>query len=310
MIRFNREFEDSCREKFESDSKIGLLASIAPDGYPHVALISSIGVKSKTSLMWGQFSQGLSKTYLKDNPNTGFLVVSPDQYWWTGKARHSGIAVKGEDFDYFNNKPLFRYNSYCGFGAVHYGDLVDVSAGEKLPLLKVALGALKSGGLKKQVLSGKYRPAPLSSAPAAADGPEAGEPGGPEDLIRQKMPPYGIALGQALTGLKFAAYVDTDGYPRIIPALQGKPADGNTLIFSPLPYGELLRQIPSGRKAAVYMANLDLESLLLQGRWFNLEQRGSFKGSVFEIDKVYNSMLPIGGYIYPPKTLPNVYGKV
>jgi hypothetical protein len=300
MGRFNKEFEDVCRKKFESDSKIGILASIAPDGYPHMALITSISVKSKTSLMWGQFSQGLSKAYLKDNPNTGFLVISPDQYWWTGKARHSGSVVKGEDFDYFNNKPLFRYNSYCGFGAIHYGDLVDVSAGEKLPLLRIALGALKSGGLKNRVLSGKCRPAPSS----AAGGPETGEPGG----AIQKMPPYGIALGSALSSLKFAAYVDADSYPRIIPALQGKPADGNTLVFSPLPYGELLRQIPSGAKTAVYIANLDLESLLLQGRWFNLERRGKFKGSVFEIDKVYNSMLPVGGYIYPPKTLPNVYG--
>ncbi|MDR0388212.1 MAG: hypothetical protein LBH57_09285 [Treponema sp.] len=285
MIKFNAEFEDVCSKKFESDSKIGLLASIARDGYPHIALITSISVKSRTVLMWGQFSQGLSKDYLKDNPKTGFLVVSPDQYWWTGKAAHSGSAVKGEDFDYFNNKPLFRYNSYCGFGAVHYGDIVDVSAGEKLPLAHVLSGACLSNLMK-----GFVKKVPDNSGGI------------------QKLPPYGMSLGSKLTALKFAAYVDSDGYPRIIPALQGRPVDGSRLVFSSLPYGDLLRQIPSGAKAAVFMANLELESLLLQGRWDGAKKYGGFSGMVFEIDKVYNSMLPLTGYIYPPAPLSAVYG--
>ena len=281
MLVFRKEFEDDCQKAFESDSKIGLLCSIAPDGYPHIALISSISVKNSKTLMWGQFSQGLSKEYLRDNPKTGFLVVSPDQRWWTGKALHSGGAVKGEDFEYFNNKPLFRYNSYCGFGMVHYGELVDVSAGEKLPLLRIALGFFASGTLRKRAASR----------------------GGIE-----KMPPYGVNLASGLTCLKFAAYVDADGFPRIFPVMQGRPADANTLVFSRSPYTELLRGIPEGTKTAVFLANLSLETLLLQGRWFNTEKGGHLKSSKFEIDKVYNSMLPIGGYIYPPKTLPNVYG--
>jgi hypothetical protein len=105
MVRFSGEFEEICVKKFEPDSKIGLFASVSPEGYPHPALITSLSVKNKGTLMWGQFSRGLSKTYLADNPKTGFLVVSPDQYWWTGKALHSGSAVKGEDYEYFNNKP-------------------------------------------------------------------------------------------------------------------------------------------------------------------------------------------------------------
>jgi hypothetical protein len=278
-MTFRKEFESNCQKVFESDSKIGLLCSVAPDGYPHIALISSISVKNSKTLMWGQFSRGLSKDYLKNNPKTGFLVVSPDQYWWTGKALHSGSVVKGDDFDYFNNKPIFRYNSYCGFGAVHYGEVMDVSAGEKLPLLKIAIGFFLSGAIKKT----------------------SGE-------VIEKMPPYGMNLASRLACLKFAAFVDADGFPRIIPVMQGKPADHNTLVFSSMPYGESLRRIPINAKTAVFLANMDLESLLLQGRWFNTEKNGHFKGSIFEIDKVYNPMLPIGGYIYPPKTLPNVYG--
>ena len=285
---FRKEFEENCKKVFESDSKIGLLCTIAPDGYPHIVLISSISVKDPHTMMWGQFSWGLSKTYLKDNPKTGFLVVSPDQRWWTGKALHTGSAVAGEDFDYFNNKPLFRYNSYCGFGMVHYEEIVDVSAGEKLPLLKIALGFLASGTLKKN--AALYN--------ITRSGKEKAE----------KMPPFGMKLASGLACLKFAAFVDTDGFPRLCPVMQGQPADKDTLVFSSFPYTEQLRQIPPGAKTAVYLANLDLENLLLQGRWFNSEKNGRLKNSVFEIDKVYNSMLPIGGYIYPPRPLPNVFG--
>jgi hypothetical protein len=276
---FRKEFDDECVKKFESDSKIGILCSVAGDGYPHMSLISSISVKSKTRLMWGQFSRGLFKDYLKDNPKTGFLVISSDQYCWTGKALHTGSVVKGEDYEYFNNKPLFRYNSYFGIGAAHYEDLVDVSAGEKLPLLKIALGACKSALLKGKV---------------KAKEPEAG-----------KMPLYGINLASQAGTLKFIAYTDSDGFPRLIPAIQGTAAGANHMVFSGLPYGNMLAEIPDGAKAAVFLANLSLESLLLQGHWRSL---GRGKGGIFEIDKVYNSMLPISGYIYPPRGLPNVYG--
>jgi len=284
---FRKEFGENCKKIFESDSKIGLLCTVAPDGYPHIALISSISVKDSKTLMWGQFSRGLSKSYLKDNPKTGFLVVSPDQYWWTGKALHTGSAEKGEDLEYFNNKPMFRYNSYCGFGAVHYEELVDVSEGEKLPLLKIGLGFMASGFLKKTALQKQPRVFETKD---------------------EKMSPYGIKLASTLACLKFAAFVDADGFPRIYPCMQGQPLDANTLTFSPFPYGELLKQIPEGDKTAVFLANLDLESLLLQGRWFNTKKNNRLKSAFFEIDKVYNSMLPIGGYIYPPKTLPEVYG--
>ena len=285
MVPFRKEFEDVCVKKFENDSKIGLLASVAPDGYPHIALISSISVKTKTSLMWGQFSRGLSKAYLRSNPRTGFLVVSPDQFWWTGKALYRGFEVKGEDYDYFNNKPLFRYNSYCGFGAVHYGDLVEVSAGQKLPLAGMAAGFAGS-------VLGKNT---LRKIVPAGEDPE-------------KIPPYGMALGSKLACLKFAAWVDADGYPRIIPALQGIPADSGAMVFSSNPFGELLGQIPEEAKSAVFLASLELETLLLQGRWYGRRKGDRFGGAVFAVDRVYNSMLPIGGYIYPPRKLPNVYG--
>ena len=102
--------------------------------------------------------------------------------------------------------------------------------------------------------------------------------------------------------------MDADGFPRIVPALQGLPLDAGSPVFSASPYGELLKTVPPEAKTAVFLANLDLESLLLQGRRTPLEGGGRFRGGVFAVDKVYNSMLPLNRYIYPPGELPRVYG--
>jgi len=276
-LSFRNEFDENNKKAFESDGKTGLLCTVAPDGYPHISLISSISVKNKKTLIWAQFSQGLSKKYIIDNAKTGFLVVSPDRFWWTGKALYTGSRVKGEDFDYFTSKPLFSGDII----AVHYEDLFDVSAAEKLSPAKIALGFFLSGVIKSSVLKNV-----------------AQEPG--ERKI-EKMPPYGVTLAGNSTSLKFVAYVDTNGYPRIYPCMQGQATDANRMVFSSFPYGELLRQIPQSAKTAVFLANPEpeQENLLLQGRWFNTVKGTRLKNSLFEIDKVYNSMLPTSGYIEP-----------
>jgi hypothetical protein len=270
MIKFEKTAEEICFKKFEPDSKIGIIASVSPEGYPHMALISSIMLRDKASIMWGQFSQGLSKKYLKDNPKTGFAVVSVDQFFWTGKALHTGEAIKGEDFERFNNKPMFRYNSYFGIGVVHYEDLIDISVGEKLPIAKILYGNILSNYAK--LFAGKSDE-------------------------KQLIPKFGVKLAKNLMTLKFISYVDKDGYPRIIPALQGVPAAGNRLIFSLAAYPELLNEIQVGAKAAVFLGSLDLTSILLQGTFEGIKSFGGAKCAVFKTEKVYNSMVPVGGYI-------------
>jgi hypothetical protein len=282
MVVFNKELEDRCFSAFEPDGKIGILSSIAPDGYPHMALISTIMAKTKTSIMWGQFTQGLSKQYLNDNKKTGFLVLDAGMNWWTGKALHTDAQRKGEDFVRYNDKPMYRYNSYCGIGIVHYEDIVDVSVGAKLPVLKIALGALKSSYIKTFIK---------------------------KDRSVKKLPDFGVKLAKRVNSLEFISYVDTDGFPRVIPALQGVPVDNNKLVFSTALYPELLKQIPAGAKASVYITSLDLVGFLCQGRWLGIKKYGGADGAVFEIDKVYNPMVPVPRYVYPEQEFKVVFGE-
>ena len=127
---------------FEESAKIGLLATLDPQGLPHVSLVTSLQLKDPGQLMFGQFSEGLSKTHVRGNPHTAFLVMSLERELWRGKARWTGETTSGEDYEMYNRKPMFRYNSYFGIHTVHYLDLVDFSAKESLSAAGIAAGSM------------------------------------------------------------------------------------------------------------------------------------------------------------------------
>ncbi|MDP8256207.1 MAG: hypothetical protein P9M14_10690, partial [Candidatus Alcyoniella australis] len=107
-------FEQSHLAFFEPTEKVGLLGTIDPQGLPHVSLITSMQAKSPTMLIWGEFTKGLSKEYVRQNRKTGFLIMTLDRKLWRGKADYDHAATEGADYEMFNNKPMFRYNSYLG----------------------------------------------------------------------------------------------------------------------------------------------------------------------------------------------------
>ena len=46
--------------------KIGLLATVTPEGLPHVTLISSLMACAPQQLAFGQFTEGFSKQHILD----------------------------------------------------------------------------------------------------------------------------------------------------------------------------------------------------------------------------------------------------
>jgi hypothetical protein len=43
---------------FEPIMKIGLLATITPEGLPHITMLSSLKAAGERTLAWGQFTEG------------------------------------------------------------------------------------------------------------------------------------------------------------------------------------------------------------------------------------------------------------
>ena len=272
MKTLSNRFDAKDLKEFEPEAKVGLVATVNPSGLPHLTLITALQARDPATLVWGQFSEGLSKEHVRHNPKTGFLIMTPSKSLWRGKALWTGAKRTGEDFDMFNEKPMFRYNAYFGIHTVHYMDLVETTGRERLPLAGIALSSLLTL--------------------AAKAGAKTGSPG-------RVLKPWAEGLFNRLGSLKFLSTVGSDGFPRIVPLLQCQAADSTRLAFSPRAYPDELRTLEAGMHAAVFGLTMDMEDVLVRGVFRGFEKRRGVELGIVDIDWVYNSMPPVHGQIYP-----------
>lgn len=257
---------------FETTSKVGLLATVNPEGLPHISLITSIQAGKPDQVLFGQFTEGHSKTYVNSNPKTAFLIMTLDKSLWTGRANYSHAEKEGEEYEMFNNKPMFRYNSYFGIHTVHFLDLVEVSEKQGLPLLSIVASSLLTKTAK------------------------GGAKTGVKDRI---LTPFGESLFNGLDSLKYISWIADDGYPVLVPMIQCQAADSRRLAFSPLAYRRLLKDIPEGAEVAVFGLTMQMENVLARGRFTGYSRKRGIRLGLVDLDWIYNSMPPKHGQIYP-----------
>ncbi|HHO76431.1 MAG TPA: hypothetical protein ENN05_08380 [Deltaproteobacteria bacterium] len=269
-------FDEKDMPEFEPEAKIGLIATVNPQGEPHVTLITALQAKSPDILIWGQFSDGKSKEYVKTNPKTGFLIMTMDRSQWRGKALWTHKERHGPDYEMFNTKPMFRYNAYLGIHTVHYMDLLETYGRESLPLIRIALSSLLTKAAKSAAQTGIQDPI---------------------------LKPWGQTLFNRLDAIKFISYIDHNGFPAIIPLIQCQAADSRRLVFSPLAYKDELLSIPYGSTVAVFGLTMDMEDILVRGTFSGIDQHRGVSLGIVDIIWVYNSMPPLHGQIYPETAL-------
>jgi len=268
------EFEPADMDAFEPTTKIGLLATLNGQGLPHVTLITALQALTPRKLVWGQFTQGLSKQHVLDDPRVGFLIMTMDRRLWRGKARYDHARREGPEYDMFNRKPMFRYNSYFGIHRVHYMDLVETGGCESLPLGRVVGSSLVTALMRRAAATGKGQPI---------------------------LTPWGTRLINRVDALKFLACRGADGFPTIIPLLQCRAADARRLVFSPGCFGPELAALPDGGTVAVYIMVPTMETQLVRGVYHAGRRHLGFRLGTVELDWVYNSMPPNHGPIYPDR---------
>ena len=250
---------------FGADPKIGLLATVDPGGLPHVTLITTLQATAPTRLTFGQFCEGRSKSNLRRDPHAAFLVMTLGRDVWRGRALWTGEACEGDDYEAYNRKPLFRYNSYFGIHTVHFLDLVGVTARGRLNVPVMAAGAI----------------AARAAAPFAHR--RRAEPA---------LKPWAQGLVGRLDSLKVASWVDDEGFPTLVPAVPCAAADASRLVL--VSTSRELAAIPRGRPVAIFALSLKLESVLVRGRL-----SGGPGVATLDVDHVYNSMPPRQGQVHP-----------
>ena len=278
MMTLRKTFSPADAEAFIPSEKVGLVATISPEGRPHISLITSMRVKGPTELILGEFVKGASKRNLQQNPHAGFLVMTFAKEMWRGKATWTHLAKEGPEYEEMNLIPMFRYNTYFGINTVHYLSLEGVTERLSLPMGRVVREALKTVYAKQGVRD------------RSAGG-------------QAVLHPYVQRMVNGLTSLKFLSYIQQDGYPVIIPIIQCQTPEGNTLAFSGGVFQDELDAIPKGADVAVFCMNFGIEDVLMRGTFGGFRRSRGVKMGTVSIDWVYNSMPPALGQIYPPVEL-------
>lgn len=256
--------------------KIGLLATVTPEGLPHVTMLSTLMACGPKRLVFGQFTEGMSKHHLRTNPRSGFMIMGLDRTLWRGEASYTHSERQGTEYEFYNNVPMFRYNSYFGVHTVHYLDLIAHTGRLALPMNRIIFAAVQT--MMARTLS---RPA-------------AGE---------AVFNPWTRGFMNKLDNLKFLSYVREDGFPVIIPAIQTQCMGSRQLAFATSVYSDELNAIPAGAVVAAFGLALTMEDVLLRGVYQGTHRRGGVRVGLVDVDWVYNPMPPVPGQVFPATSL-------
>lgn len=259
----------------KTELMLKLIATIDPDGYPRITLITSNFAPTPEVIKWGQFSNGLSKRNVHENPKQGFFYMTkePPFRFMRAKASFEFCSDEGDDALEFNKTAMLRYNTYMHAYRTFYNKVIAAEPIQKLSVWGITKGIFMNLWAKWNAKTGDST---------------------------KKLPLFGKQLLGSPFVPKFIAMIDpNDEYPVIIPAFQVRAVEWSHLVF-PYPYfKEELLKITKNTKIAVYGLNLETMSLLVQGTFLHqIKSRGISYGIV-SIDKIYNGMPPKMGYIYP-----------
>ncbi len=283
LIKWFPEFSEEAITFTEPEVMVKLVSTIDSRGWPHITLISSNRAKNKNQVIWGQFSEGLSKKYVENNPKQGIFWMPTEMPFkiLQAKVKLNFTKTEGEDIEYFNKLNLMRYNAYLSVWKIFYNDVIAVS-----PIRKLSLGGIIKGIILDMIGKGAAK----------------------TKLSEKRLNVLGYKLFKGPINPKFISYIDpSDGYPIIIPCIQLQAADHNRLIFPLTVLKEDLGAIPPNSKIAVFGMNTDLASQLVNGTFKGFEKFRGIKFGVVEIEEIYNSCPPLVVKIYPEiETRPKV----
>lgn len=260
-----------------------LIGTIDERGWPHITFIAMNRIINKRQAVWGAFSEGTSKKYVKENPKQGILYMTADMpfKFLQVKADFDHTATEGKDLEFFNNSDLFRYFTYYRVHTAYYNNIVNASPIRNLPLFGIVKGIIKN---------------------------IIGKGGAKTKLNEKRLNVIGYDLFTTTIAIRAISYIDpSDGYPIIIPCIQLQAADHNRLVFPPSVLKEDLYKIPFDSKVAVFGMNFDFASQVVKGTFTGFKKFRGIKFGVIEIEEIYNSSPLVVGKIYPEiETLPKV----
>jgi hypothetical protein len=269
-------FSEADMKAFRPSEKVGIIATVTPEGLPHMSLLTSVMASTPTKLTIGEFCKGMSKAYMQQTGKIGFAILTLDKKLWRGKALWTHLKKEGPEYEVYNQQPMFRYNTYFGINTVHYLDLTETTTGAALPLVSIVRSAM----LTKMAKSGAAK-----------------------SKTQRVLSHFGQALFNRLDALKFLSFIAQDGFPVVIPVIQCQASDESRLAFHPGAYSAELNHLKPGMTVSVFCLTMQMEDVSVRGVFNGYARYRGVKLGTLDIDWVYNSMPPNHGQIYPPVPL-------
>jgi hypothetical protein len=264
-------FTEADQRDLAPTEKMAIVSVADEQGRPHQALLSSLMASGPREAVIGEFTRGKSKDYMEARPQIGFLAMTMDRRLWRGSGSWREKRREGAEYEVFNKKPMFRYNTYFGVNTVHYLDLDWVEGPSPLPLGGII--AAKLGTMAALCLS----PRAVRKDSGA-------------------LSSFAAGLVDGLMSLNFLSWIDSGGEIAIVPVAQARSSGDGRLSFTPGPYGRELERVPDGAKASIFAFNMSMESILLLGSY---RAKGRLGLASLDIEEVYNSMPPVMGTVWP-----------
>ncbi len=254
--------------EFKPDIMVKLLATIDAQQRPNLVLIVSLEAKDNETLMFAEFIHGKTKKNVELNPKCTAAFMNLGYDYWVVKGDFTHWAYEGTDFEYYNEKPLFKNNAYLGITRVGYISIKQVIPKRKIKMKRPLLRLLKNY-MKEQKET---------------------------ETNEDKLPSFVKKIFRAPSNLKYIAFVDKDGYPLIIPTLHLIPTETNQLIFTPSAFKQDFTNLSPGMMVAAFALNIE-ELLMYQikGTYRGFQSYQDTDVGCINIEEIYCCMPPKAG---------------
>ncbi len=273
-LTWNNEFDDEAYALSRLEFAAKFVVTIDPRGWPHITFIAFNRGIAKDKLVWGQFTEGLSKKYVKKNPIQGICMMTAEMpfKFIQLKVKYTHLSKEGEDLDYFSRMDLLRYNTYMNAHTAYYSDVESVT-----PVRPLGLGGIVRGILANMIGVGALR----------------------DKNAEKKLPPFSYSIFNGPINPKFLSWIGNDGFPLIIPCFQLRAPDRGKLTFTLSQFGSELKKIPVGTHVCAFGMNMEREMNVINGTIVEWTKKRGVDFAIIQIDEVYNCQPPIPGVIYP-----------
>ena len=245
------------------------LATLDADGIPNVVPITSLQPADEGTVIFGEFMMWKTRRNLEVNPRVSMALITPARQGWIIKGDFQEFQRTGPHFERIMAGDMFRYNAYAGIrnaGVIRVRRVVRAFALSRLTvLLDIAHARWAARRARRPGLDGIAVPI----------------------QVRQKF--------ARLQAAKVLAYLDSDGYPDIVPALSLVPADERTFVFGGSVTAPALAALSPGARVAASVLTFEPLAYQVKGEYLGAKRSLGQLAGVVGVQEVYSASPPLPG---------------